>query len=342
MELDQRHVHSVPELLLYSLGFGPIGTSLLLYYLLLIMPHRADIFYISFVFAVYLLLLVLGRRQWARAYKEIKSCLDTTLNRYRKSNSGAKLEYGLFAILLIAFLSVFLFVFLKYTVKLPLYESDALKYAQMGKICFQEKSLEYRWVRYYRGNGSMSPDIHSAPSYALLLTWEKMTGGLVKSDQDIYYKTVSAYYSLLILGIVIYWLSKRNKLLALLGGFALLSGFAFFITLFQQHLDSYRTFFVIISWIFLAYAVEKTDRLSFLLFGVSSGFAAYAHTSGAIMALINAIVYMVFVKGTWKYRIRKTYFLLTIIFIFGLIHYVLDVFWGRGWVLFYRPVTFWG
>jgi hypothetical protein len=341
MELDQKRVHSAVEILLYSLGFGPIGTSLLLYYLLLIMPHRTNVFYISVVFGAFLLLFVLGRRQWTRTFTEIKSNFKKTFNKYQESNPSAKLEYGIFVIVLFVFLSVFIFILLNYHLRLPIYESDTLKYAEMGKICFQEKSLEYKWALYDR-IGSASPRFNSAPSYALILTWEKMTGWLFKADQDIYFKMVSAYFSLLILAIMIFWLAKRNKILALLGAFAFLSGFSFFITLFQFHLDSFRIYFIIISWIFLSYAVDRDDRLSFVLFGLSSGLAAYAHTSGAIVALINVLIYMFFIKGPLKSKISKTCFLLIIIFFFGFIHYILDVFWGGGWIIFHRAVNYWG
>ncbi|MDP2910032.1 MAG: hypothetical protein Q8N69_03095, partial [bacterium] len=263
MKLDRENMHSLPELMIYSLGFGPIGTSLLLYYLLLIVPHQSDLFYVLAVIVVYLFLFLLGRKNWSRALAEIVTMATKIKANYKTLNQLARMEsIAVTGILLIA-LSIFFYVYFGYTLRLPLDESDALKYGEMGKICYQEKSLDYRWVRNDPETG-FAPDFNSAPSFALLLTWEKMTGALFSSYQDIYFKSIGAYYALLILGILIFWLSKRNKLLAFLGVFAYLSGLYFFATLFEQHLDSYRIFFVIISWIWLAYAIDKNDRFSFV------------------------------------------------------------------------------
>ncbi|HLP59828.1 MAG TPA: hypothetical protein VK186_13395, partial [Candidatus Deferrimicrobium sp.] len=50
------------ELMLYTLGLGPIFTVLILYYLLLIIHGLPNIFYLAAVFLVYLVLLVWGRK----------------------------------------------------------------------------------------------------------------------------------------------------------------------------------------------------------------------------------------------------------------------------------------
>ncbi len=54
------------ELLLYSLGLGPVVTVLLLYYSFLLIPGQRTWFYLLIVFLFYLLLAISSRTQWAQ------------------------------------------------------------------------------------------------------------------------------------------------------------------------------------------------------------------------------------------------------------------------------------
>jgi len=341
LRLDTARLHRAPRLLLYSLGLGPITTTLILYYLLLIFPHQSDVFYVAVVGAVFACLAVGGRREWSRLGKEFKALADNVRLRFSKANPSAKAGTAAYMFALMAALSVFLFVYLTRTIHVPLEDSDALKYGTLGKILHQEKSMEYRWIGTYPRTGFYQV-INQAPSFSLLLTWEEMTGGFFGTDQDLYFKSTSAYYALLIIAFIIAELARRSKAVAAAAAAALISAFPFFITLIQQHLDSYRIFFVVVSWICLEWAVDKADVLSFIALGVFSGFAAFAHSIGAIFALFNIVAYAVFSKGGWSARWRRTGVLAGLVFAFGWIHYLLDIVWGFGWILFKRNHTYWG
>ena len=163
-----------------------------------------------------------------------------------------------------------------------------------------------------------------------------------RAEKDLYYKSISTYYGLLIISLLIFWLSKESKYLALLGVFAILSGVTFFKTLIIQHLDSYRIFFLIISWIFLAYSIEKRDFFAFFLLGVFSGFAAFAHTIGAVLVGFNCLAIFIFIKGNLRYKLAKTTLIAVLTVTFGWFHYILDIIWGYGWIIFNRNLTWWG
>lgn len=341
LRFDRDKVHSSPELLLYSLGLGPIGTSLLLYYFLLLFPRRTVPWYVVAVLGAYLLLSIIGRKQWALVARELSTSAKNAFRKFKEGDSPRKIETVVFSLTISVALTVFLSFFLSSTLRIPLDETDALKYGTLGKIVFQERSLEYRWVPTYPPTGFYQV-INQAPSYPLLLTWEKMTGSIFHKDQDIYYKSISAYYAWLILGVLLFWLAKRSKYLALTGFFALLSAYPFFVTLFQQHLDSFRIFFLVVSWIYLGYAVIRRDRLSLFLLTLFSGLAAFAHTIGAILVIFNILAFFVFFPSSWREKFRNTVFLVILIIAFGWVHYILDTIWGFGWVFFKRNFTFWG
>ena len=341
MRLNREKIHSNLELLLYSLGLGPIFTSLLLYYLLLFFPHNSNLFYFSTVIVIYLILSLLGRKYFSVLWTDIKKKAKNTKKTFKNLSAYYRIEFIVFSLVIILLLASFLFLYATNTLQIPLGGTDALKYGNLGKILFKEKSLEYRWIRTYPKTGFYFI-ANSAPSFSLFLTWEKILDSFFKVNKGLYYKSLSAYYALLILSVFVFWLSKKSKYLALLSIFALLSGFSFFRTLITQHLDSYRVFFLIISWIFLAYTIEKKDFLSFFLLGIFSGFAAFAHTIGAIFVIFNCFTLFIFMKGNLKNKFSRTSLIIILVIIFGWFHYILDTFWGFGWVIFDRQVTWWG
>jgi hypothetical protein len=293
------------------------------------------------VLIIYLFLSFLGRNYFSILWKDITEKIKKAKKVFKNLNTSHQIEYIIFTSVLILFLALFLFLYLTNTLQTPLDGSDALKYGTFGKIFFVEKSLEYKWIRPYPKTG-FSFVFDAAPSFSLLLTWEKIMDSFFNVDKDLYFKSLGTYYALLILGIFFFWLSKKSKYLALLGVFALLSGFYFFQTLITQHLDSYRIFFLVVSWIYLAYAVEKKDSLFFLLLGIFSGFAAFAHTIGAVLVVFNCLALFIFMKGNLKYKLKKTTLVFILVIAFGWIHYILDIFWGYGWIIFKRNITWWG
>lgn len=341
IQLNKEKIHSNFVLLLYSLGLAPALTSLLLYYFLLFSPHKSYLFYFMAVIVIYFILLSLGRKNLSVLFTVISSKIADAKKFFIDLSSPHQIKNIIFSSVLVLLLASFLFLHLSNTLQAPLDGTDALKYGTLGKIFFKEKSLEYRWIRPYPQNGFYLITNH-APSFALLMTWDKITTSFFSLDTDFYYKSLSIYYSLLILSVMLFWLFKKNKYLALVGVSALIFSFSFFQTSIIQHLDSYRIFFLIISWIFLAYSIEKKDRLSLYLLGIFSGLAAFSHTIGAIIVTFNCLALFIFMEGKLKSKLKKTTLVVFLVIIFGWLHYILDIFWGFGWIVFNREITYWG
>ena len=137
----------------------------------------------------------------------------------------------------------------------------------------------------------------------------------------------------MILGTQYYWIAKKNKWLAILAAFTLLSGLAFFLVLFSRHIDSYRILLFAISWIYLVYAIKEKDFLSLLMFGIFSGFAAFAHRIGVVIAVINCIAFCIISDTNFKRRVIETAVVVLLILAFGGSHYVFDIIWGQGFWL---------
>lgn len=111
-----------------------------------------------------------------------------------------------------------------------------------------------------------------------------------------------------------------------------MSGIAFFLTFLTVHVDSFRMFFVFVSWIYLAYAVMKTNHITIILLGIFSGLAAFVHTIGLVVAVLNCIVFFIFVNIGIKARFVKSILVTVMTIFFGGSHQIFNIIWGRNWL----------
>jgi hypothetical protein len=96
----------------------------------------------------------------------------------------------------------------------------------------------------------------------------------------------------------------------------------------NYHLDAYRVFFLVVSWIWLAYTLKRKDGFSLFLFGVFSGFTAFIHLIGLIVAAFNVMALFIFYEDGLKARIFKVAALALLIVALGNIHYLIDILYG--------------
>ncbi|MCU0284943.1 MAG: hypothetical protein MUF15_00965 [Acidobacteria bacterium] len=315
------------ELMLYALGLGPIFTVLILYYLLLIIHGLPNIFYLAAVIFIYLFLLYWGRKSIPLLLRELREKFQKAWVVDKKKRRQIILYFGFLLVLMV----VFVYLFGGIILRVPIGDHDTLVHGNIGKMYYMEKAVKYTDNMYNSIDGFFfigSPK----PAFSLLLTWEMiMNRGFAGSNDltfDIYFRSISVYYGFLIIMIIFYWLYRRNRYLALLGILVLFSSLKFFQLFINYHLDSYRLFFLILSWIFLVYSLKNKEPLAFLLFGVFTGFTAFTHLIGLLVALVNIFVFFLFQEAPFKERIIKSLVLSLIIFCFGGIHYVLEAIWG--------------
>jgi 4-amino-4-deoxy-L-arabinose transferase-like glycosyltransferase len=155
-----------------------------------------------------------------------------------------------------------------------------------------------------------------------------MNHSLRHQQDDLYFRSVSAYYAFLILCIAFYWTARKNRWLAILSVITLLSSLRFFLTIVTYHLDSYRIFFLLLSWIFLAYSIKRKDRLSLFLLGIFSGFAAFTHLIGVVTAVVNILTLFLFDQNNLKQKLIRTLTVGLLLLLFGGIHYLLEALYG--------------
>ena len=327
MRFNKNSNYSNSELILYSLGVGPAFTALLLYYAFLILPHHSNLFYLFLVVSVYFIIAISGRKN----IKHIKDILQSGLKKMFSFSGSLSSQVGHFIYLLIIIILtiVFLIVFFVYILPNALLGHDVLNYAIAGTMLFDDKSLAPIWVKNFLNNGFLYK-IRTAPSFSLLLTWEKLVNSIFHIKSDLYFRSISSYYGLLIIGIHYYWVAKRSKWLGLLSTLILLSSYGFLIIFLIKHIDSYRIFFLVVSWIFLIYAIKDKTRFSILLFGIFLGLTVSIHRIGLVLGCMTSIVYFIMVDDHLKLRLINFSFIILLLLFFGGGHYILDLIEGQG------------
>jgi len=341
MRLNKGQGHPTTELFLVSLGLAPALVTLLLYYTYLILPPLSNLFNFLIVTAAYAALLWLGRAElrsifiefidsFRGGWKKIFGNLSSSPGSHPLAFFFKKIEVLLYISLLLVMMIYFILSFI-HILQLPVDGNDVLQYAAQGKALFKTKHIEFRGLLLDPETGFYKPSFH-APGFSLFLTWERILNSLFSIESDLLFRSFAFYFGLLILAGQYYYLRSKGKWLALLGTLGLLSSVSFFNAFIHIHIDTYRIFFLLASWIYLARAIEKRDRLSFFLLGSSSGFAAFAHTLGALLAAITLLIFFVFLKGSLLYKVRIASLVSLLALATGGIHYVLDIFWGNGWI----------
>jgi hypothetical protein len=201
----------------------------------------------------------------------------------------------------------------------------------------EEKSLHRVFSLSPAGNGFVSIAFHP-PSFSLFRTWEIMFNRVLRVGDDFYFRSISGYYGLLILILQGYWLSKISKYLPLLGAAALMSGTYFFSMFVYGHLDSYRIFLLMVSWILACRSLATGGSLPLALFGIFAGLAAFSHALVMFIVIISWFVFTLFQVGRWQERIWNAACSLCLVLIFGGLHYVIDSVSGNKWL--FRIMSF--
>jgi 4-amino-4-deoxy-L-arabinose transferase-like glycosyltransferase len=309
--------YSLGELILYSLGLGPVVTGVLLYYFLLVIPGLGHDIYLGFIFLFFIVMGILGIKSFAQVFRHSKL--------FSRLKSQKAISIFIFLLLL-----VYLWNYFGFVKHIRMEGHDALIYGNFGKMYYQQQKITYAKEMKPAENGFMfqgSPK----PLFSLLLTWELMLNSEEMNRSiyfDTYYRSISGYYGLLIVCVMCLWLYRKNRYLALLGLLVMLSGLRFFMMLVDHHLDSFRIFFLLVSWIWLAYSIKEKDRFSYLMFCIFSGFAAFAHLIGFVIVILGGGTYFLFSEEKIKQRFYKGLLFFLVLMLLGGIHYILEILIG--------------
>lgn len=311
--LNNKNTKDKVILLFASLGISPIFTSLVIYYLLLLIPHKTSLFYLLIITGFYLLIYLIKFKEISSAIKTIKNII-LNIDKY-----------------LLSIILLFIVVWQIIIVTIPILSHDTFEYATQGKIFFINKSIIYQERQFDSATNFFYVGLHGF-GYPLFGTVERFFNDIFLTQKDYYLRSISGYYWILIVLLQYYLLSKKNKILAILATITLITSFGFTIMFAFYHLDTLRIFLLMLSTIYLLKSIDSNNNLNLVLFGITTGLSAFSHSLNCIIGLIQILTFLIFQKY-FKQKIYKTIYITILFILFGGIHYILDTFWGTGWII---------
>jgi hypothetical protein len=321
LKIDKTKLFSIVEILLLSFSVTPAMVSLTIYYLYLLFPKMTPLFYFAATILVFISIWYLSRKQSLR----FKNLVTEKVH-------SAKNENPTILKVFCSLLVIFVFFWQIVVIKIPLLRHDTLEYATWAKVTFERKSIEYSKYKYDQTSGFYYVGLHGF-TFPILLVWELTWNSIVHSSNDYYFRSITGWYWIIILSTFYYYLSKKSKLVALIGTISLAITPAYAAAFFYYHLDTLRMSLLLLSLPLLIYSIEKKELTPVLVLGAVSGLMANVHSLGAIFSGLYLFLYFAFSKENYSGRFKKILLLIFLILFFGGIHYVLDLFLGTGWLL---------
>jgi hypothetical protein len=342
LKVDSNKLIEKPLALIFSLALAPFITSLLLHYLLWFFPYQSSILYVSIVIAVFTFILLISKDFVKTVLNYIWSKLKLTgnntkgevlliNNKYFKIYQKERMIlYSNLALLFIILMVCFFWI--KEILFTPITGHDMLEYAIQAKHFAREKLIAYVPYRYHVENNFFYVGLHGY-SFPLIGTWEYLFSEIFGVYQNDYLmKSITGYYGFLIFSTIYVLIKKYGTLVALASVLLLFSNYGIFTTLFNYHIDAYRIFMIMASFIGLALAIKFPSTITLFIFGVNTAAQAYIHSLGVFIALFLCFAFFIYFPGSIVQKLKQCFLLLIIVLLFGGMHYILDVFWGTGWI----------
>ena len=307
---------SVELLALFSLGLAPPVTTLAQYYLLILFPRFGDAFYLlvpqlGLIMAAWPL-----RRNWWKSTKDLGTIFPDWFKR--------KPINLLFWLLVVAYWLIFV-------IFNPIAEHDFFEYATQARIFAEEQVIRFEKNRFDNSTGFYYVGLHG---YLFLLegTKEFLFNNLFHFSADYFFRAVTGYYWFLIVFFQYHLFAPLSKRAAVLANLALMLTYGFYLTFITYHIDSYRILLLLFALFWAWHLIKRTDARTLWVCSAIMGLAASAHSLGMMLMCILLGLIFFFLKGSFGTRMNLSISLLLGFLPFGALHYLLDVFYGTGWL----------
>lgn len=326
---------------LLALGLGPAMIVLTLHMLLIVFPQRTSGFYVGTVLTMQSLIALAARRQFVPSAIEALAWLRW-LAGWRDARRGRSWFKAIYAGVLALSLLVVGARAVQALVTLPTVGHDTWEYAALGKSIHHERIITFRYYPFFQHNGFYSVSRH-APSFPLFLTWERMLDDVLGvapgirhgevCHKDSLFRSVSLYYGLLLLLGIAHVLAKESRMLAPAGVIAFVGTPASYAAIFAYYVDPFRWFFLNAMLLALHAAVARPSRGRQRILGATAGFAAYAHSIGAVAAGPAVCAFIAAAPLRWAQRCDAGLRVVAYATLCGGWHYLLDLCIGTHWIL---------
>lgn len=316
---------------LISMGLGPVFASLILYYLLVLIPGLSSAFYLGIITLAWLVILYWKRTEVQTFFTVLSTYKQDVIN-LLSINRG--LNYYFFHTNNVAFLVIFgVFAFGFYNcIMTSVIGHDPLEYMVQGKYFFDQKEIIYQKHNFHSTNGFYYVGLHGW-SFPLQVTLEYLFDDLTFAGYDLYFRLLTPIYGVILLSLTYYLVKLKSTVEWGVAAICLLV-FAkgFFIGINYVHIDAYRIFLIALAIYSLIVFINKANFSQLLLLSFVAGNAAFTHSLSVFITVFIGIALFLFVKRTVINKIKLVATFAILVIAFGGIHYLIDVLLGTGWI----------
>lgn len=323
--------------------FGPLNISIVVALLSFMLAWRWRIYLVFgwaclFFMAFILLLLFKSGRTYLKTrittfFQFFKAIFSSDFDRRKFTYYNEFYNYlfggNNFFVLILLVVSVFALKNLLLSFSLG---HDFLEYMVQGGYIFDNKAIIYTHEIYNEQTGFYYVGLHGW-SFPLQYSLERLVDSFTTFGFGLYFQSLTLWYGLVILTVVYSELKKHfNTLYAISGILIMVFAKGFLIASSYSHIDSYRIFFFSLSVIFTLEMVNKPEARMIPLLAFVAGTSAFAHSLGVIVAVVLGATLVFYLQKDWVTRIKYALGFGLLTLVFGGIHYLLDIFYGTGWI----------
>ncbi|MCO6499786.1 MAG: hypothetical protein J5I47_05340 [Vicingus serpentipes] len=316
---------------LYALGLGPALASLVIYYLLLIIPSLTSSIYLSIILLFFVSLIFVNLKAISIFLQIVKSLFVNGLTIFQLKKGLKNYFYDTNNVLIGILLIVMVFG-VKNILLTQIPGHDVLEYMTQGDYIFHDKAIEYVAHRYYPKTGFYYVGLHGW-SFPLQVTLEKMVDDLFFFGYDLYFKSLTLFYGILLLLIIYYWTKRYMNVVyafSIVCVLCLAKGYLTSISYF--HIDSYRMFFFSLSFLFTLQQINNPNLKLLVLLSFFAGTSGFTHSLGVIISVIIGAGLFLYIQKDWIYKSKFLLLYTVLVLLFGEIHYIIDIVHGTGWI----------
>lgn len=316
---------------IYSLGIGPVLASLFLYYLLIIIPHQSNWFYLIAITILYAALILINKKSTPYFFSNIKWLFNQIANlfKFKKGIKHYCLNTNNLFLIFIAPIVAYGCINILLT-QIP--GHDVLEYLVQGEYFFNQKEITYQAQNYNSANGFYYVGLHGW-SFPLQTTLEKLFDSVSFYGYDLYFRSLTLWYGILITAIVYYFSKKyTTTYFALAAALVLLLTKGFFNGITSFHIDSYRIFLFTLSIIFTLKYIKLPNTNTLILLSFFAGSSAFTHSLSVLISIFIGLTILIFYQNNLFNKLKSATIYTFLILLFGGVHYILDVFIGTGWI----------
>lgn len=299
-----------------SIGLALPLSALVLNYLFLFVQPLPKLFYLIVILCVFGILFFTQKKHLKLFLHQTKSEFLALFGKYY----------------LVGFIALLLFIFcqISYSIFKPFTEHDSFEYAIQGKIFAKDLSIQYVKNRFDATSGFFYVGLHGY-LYPLIYSLENIYTAFFSKPTDFLFRGLNNFYSLFVLLLAGTYFKNKSLKLTLIVILTIIFNYSFFFTALQTSIDHLRIYLLLV---FILLWQENLNEARFefaILLFIILGLSANTHSLNMIISC-----FLFFAWGILQLTNKKSFGLILVglgaFIIGGAFHYILDTFWGSGWI----------